>query len=110
MTAATYLALVTAFGALCGALVARVISAEAENSIVAFLAGIYTGAGGGIVGGPPFAFLLTLTTGSWGSESGLAIVTSAIEATGVALMYGAIGGAAGGGIVGMLYALLKTRA
>ena len=110
MTAATYLALVAAFGALCGALVARIISAEAENSIAAFFVGIYTGAGGGLMGGPPFAFLLSLMTGSWGYESGLAIITAAVEATGIALMYGAIGGAAGGGIVGLFYALLKLRA
>ena len=110
MTAATYLALVAAFGALCGALVARIISAEAENSLGAFFFGIYTGAGGGLLGGPPFAFLLSLMTGSWGYESGLAIVTAAVEATGIALMYGAIGGAAGGAIVGLFYALLKLRA
>jgi hypothetical protein len=109
MAAATYLTLVTAFGALCGALVARIISAEAENSRVAFFMGIYTGAGGGLVGGPPFAFLLTLVTGSWSYENGLAIVAAAIEATGTALLYGAIGGAAGGAVVGLLYALLKLR-
>ena len=74
MTAATYLALVAAFGALCGALVARIISAEAENSLGAFFFGIYTGAGGGLLGGPPFAFLLSLMTGSWGYESGVAII------------------------------------
>lgn len=109
MTEQLYLSLVAAFGALCGAMVARIISSEVDNSPGAFFAGIYTGTGGGVMGGPPFAFLLTLVTGSWGHENGLAILTAAIEATGTALMWGAIGGAAGGAAVGMVYALLKLR-
>lgn len=112
MTEQIYFSLLAAFAAVCGALVARIISYETRGRVAAALAGGYCGAGAGLAAAPPFAFLLTLLTGgswstSWSIESTLSILAAAVETAGLALMWGLIGGAAGGMLIGTAVALLK---
>jgi hypothetical protein len=110
MTEDMYLVLVMSFAALCGAFVGRVFASEAENRRTAVLAAAYMGAGAGLVGAPPFAFLLTFVVHSWRSGLGIAPLIDAIEATGVGLLWGPVGGAAGGLLLGILVALLGKGA
>ncbi len=106
ITEAHYFLLVAAFAALCGALVGRIIAEETYNRRSAVFFAGYTGAGAGLAAGPPFAVVLSLLTGSWSGENGLAVLSAAIESTGLALMWGTIGGAVGGMIAGLLIAML----
>jgi hypothetical protein len=110
MTENMYWALVVSFAALCGAIVGRVFAAEAENRRTAALAAAYTGGGAGLMSAPPFAFLLTFVVHSWNSGFGIPPLIDAIEATGVGLLWGPVGGAAGGLVLGMLVALLGKGA
>jgi len=112
MTEQIYFSLLAAFAALCGALVARIISYETRGRFAAALAGGYCGAGAGLAAAPPFAFLLTLLTGgswstSWNLESILAVLAAAVETTGLALLWGLVGGAAGGILIGTVVAMFK---
>jgi hypothetical protein len=112
MTEQLYFSLLAAFAAICGALVARIISYETRGRVAAALAGGYCGAGAGLAAAPPFAFLLTLLTGgswstSWNIESILSVLSAAVETTGLALLWGLVGGAAGGILIGTAVALFK---
>jgi hypothetical protein len=106
LTEMHYFLLIAAFAAVCGALVGRIIAEETYDRRSAIFFGGYTGAGMGLTAGPPFAVILSLVTGSWSGENGLSVLSAAIESTGLALMWGAIGGAFGGTLAGLFIALL----
>ena len=106
ITEAHYFLLVAGFAAVLGALVGRIIAEEAYDRLSAIFFGGYTGAGAGLAAGPPLAIVLSLVTGSWGGENGLAILSTAAESTGLALMWGTIGGAIGGTLAGLIIAVI----
>jgi len=107
MTEDVYFTLLISFAVACGAFVGRIIASEAQDRPTAVLAGAYCGAGAGLVGTPPFAFVITLIAQSWSSQFGISALIDAIEATGMALLWGIAGGAAGGLVLGILVAAFK---
>ena len=95
------------FGALWGLVVGRAFALEADNRITAVLAPAYCGAGAGLVSGPPFALMFILVAQLSKPETTLAVLLGALEAAGAAVLWGPLGGAAGGLFVGILVAALK---
>jgi hypothetical protein len=109
MTDELFYAVVAAAAGLCGALVGRIFAVEAPDRVTAVLAAAYCGAGAGLVSGPPLAFLLVLAVKLWARDLGLAGLIQALEATGLALLWGPAGGAVGGLLIGLLVAPFKGR-
>lgn len=95
--------------ALWGAIVGRIIASEAEDRATAVFAAAYCGAGAGLVSGPPLAFLLSLILKWWSGELGVSGLVEAVESTGPALLWGPVGGAAGGLVLGIAVAIFKRR-
>jgi hypothetical protein len=98
---------VMGFAAVWGLVVGRAFAMEADNRATAVLAAAYCGAGAGLVSGPPFALIFILVAQLSKPETTLAVLLDALEAAGAAVLWGPLGGAAGGLLVGILVAALK---
>src|SRR5262245_2113061 len=109
MTDELFYTVIACVAALCGALVGRIFAVETPDRATAVFAAAYSGAGAGLVSGPPLAFLLALTVNLWARGLGVAGVIGAVEATGPALLWGPAGGVAGGLVIGLLVARFKRR-
>jgi hypothetical protein len=97
---------VMCFAAVWGALVGRVFAVEGQDRPSAILAAGYCGAGTGLLSGPPFALLLMLI-GNWArSTAQPGGLLDAVDDVGAGLLWGPIGGAAGGLLIGLLVVLL----
>ena len=107
MTEQLFITAVAGVAALCGAIVGRIFAIEAPDRRTAVLAAAYCGAGAGLVGSVPFAFLLVLIVNWATTRSGLAALLKAGEAIGPGLLWGVVGGACGGLLVGIVVALFK---
>jgi hypothetical protein len=101
--------LVASIAAVCGASAGRIFAVEAEDRTTAVLAAAYVGAGAGLIGAPPTAFLLTVIAKSWNSQAGVGSILfdATVTATTVAMLWGTIAGAAGGLVVGAIVATFK---
>jgi hypothetical protein len=104
-------ALTIGVAAVCGGATGRVFALEAEDRRTAVLAAAYCGAGAGILSAPLFAFVLALIAKALDAETdGISALASAAEAVGPALLWGGVGGAGGGLLVGLVIAPFKRRA
>lgn len=99
--------LAVGIAALCGAATGRIFALEGRDRRTSILAAGYCGAGAGILAAPTFGFVLVLIA-RLSSDTFVAAVARAAQATGPALLWGAGGGATGGLLVGLVVALIKT--
>jgi hypothetical protein len=109
MTDELFYTVIACVAALCGAVVGRIFALEAPDRATAVFAAAYSGTGAGLVSGPPLAFLLALAVKLWAGDLGIAGLIEAVEATGPALLWGPVGGAAGGLLIGLLVVPFKRR-
>jgi len=94
------------FAAVWGLIAGRPIAIEGEDRRTAILAAGYVGAGTGLLSGPVAALLLILV--AWWSPSGATttVLFETVEDFGNGLLWGPIGGAAGGLLIGLVVVLL----
>jgi hypothetical protein len=110
MTEELFIASVAGLAALCGAAVGRTFAIEAPNRLTAVLAAAYCGAGAGIVSSIPSSFLLVLVVRWATTHSSLTAFLEAGEAILPGLLWGIVGGAGGGLLVGLVVAPFKRTA
>lgn len=106
MTAMLVFAVVASIAAVFGAIAGRVLAVEAQGRLAAILAGTYVAAGVGLLTalliGPGLALavqLLDTESSTW---------FDALDAAGTSLLWGTAGGAAGGLVISLMVAVLKT--
>jgi hypothetical protein len=98
------------FAAVFGLIAGRPIGMEGEDRRTAILGAGYVGAGTGLLTGPPAALLLTLV-GLWSPSTSTTntVLWESVEDFGGGLLWGPIGGAAGGVLVGLVVVMVGAR-
>ena len=105
MTAMLIFAVVASVAAVFGAIAGRVLAVEAQGRLAAIFAGTYVAAGAGLLTallmGPVLALAAQLlnTSSTW---------FDALDVAGTSLLWGTAGGAAGGLVISLTVAVLKT--
>ena len=107
MTAVLVYAVVASGAAILGAIAGRVFAVEAENRRTAMFAGAYVGAGVGLLTAVFLGSLLTLVAQLLNTASSTWF--DALDVAGNALVWGVVGGASGGLVVGLVVAMFNIR-
>jgi hypothetical protein len=97
------------FAAVGGLIAGRAIAIEGEDRHTAILAAGYVGAGIGLLSGPAAALLLTLVAWWSRTTATTTVLSETVEDFGTGLLWGPIGGAAGGLLVGLVVVVFGGR-
>ena len=93
------------FAAVWGIVAGKVIALEGQSRHAAILGAGYVGAGTGLLSGPPAALLLTLMVWLSSAAATRGDLWETLEDFGAGLIWGPIGGAVGGLLIGIAVVL-----